>query len=90
MRCAGHVARTGAIGKVYKFWSENLTGRDHAEDLRVDGKIILELILDKYGGRCELDAAGSWQGPAASCCEHDNRPSGSIKGGELHDQPTDS
>jgi hypothetical protein len=31
------------------FLSENLKGRDHSEDLGVDGKIILE----------ELDASGS-------------------------------
>jgi len=24
------------------FWSENLKGKDHAEDLDVDGRIILE------------------------------------------------
>jgi hypothetical protein len=24
-----------------KFWSENLKGRDHSEDLGVDGRIIL-------------------------------------------------
>jgi hypothetical protein len=30
-----------------KFWSENLKGRDHVDDLDVDGRIILELILGK-------------------------------------------
>jgi hypothetical protein len=30
-----------------KFWSENLKGRDHSEDLRVDGRIILEWVLGK-------------------------------------------
>jgi hypothetical protein len=34
-----------------KFWSENLKGKDHSEDLDVDGKIILEWILGKYGGQ---------------------------------------
>jgi hypothetical protein len=29
------------------FWLENLTGRDHLEDLGVDGKIILEWIVGK-------------------------------------------
>jgi hypothetical protein len=29
------------------FWLENLMGRDHLEDLGVDGKIILEWILRK-------------------------------------------
>jgi hypothetical protein len=30
-----------------KFWSESLEGWDHAEDLYVDVKIILEWILGK-------------------------------------------
>jgi len=30
-----------------KFWSVNLKGRDHSEDLWVDGRIILEQILRK-------------------------------------------
>jgi hypothetical protein len=30
------------------FWLENLKGRDHLEDLGVDGDIILEWILGKY------------------------------------------
>jgi hypothetical protein len=30
-----------------KFWPENLTVRDHSEDLAADGKIILEWILEK-------------------------------------------
>jgi hypothetical protein len=33
------------------FWSENLKGRDYSKDLGVDGKIILEWILGKYGGK---------------------------------------
>jgi len=42
-----------------EFWSERLKGRDYAEDLGVDGKIILEWILGKYGRRCGLDSSGS-------------------------------
>jgi hypothetical protein len=34
-----------------KFWSENLNGKDHSEDLGVDAKIILKYILGKYGGK---------------------------------------
>jgi hypothetical protein len=30
---------------------ENLKGRDRSEDLGVDGRIILEWILGKYGGK---------------------------------------
>jgi hypothetical protein len=33
-----------------KFRSENLKGKDHSEDLDIDGKIISEWILGKYGG----------------------------------------
>jgi hypothetical protein len=32
------------------FWLENLKGRDHSEDIEVDGRIILEWILGKKGG----------------------------------------
>jgi hypothetical protein len=32
---------------VYKiFWSENLKERDHSEDLVVDGRILLEWIME--------------------------------------------
>jgi len=27
-----------------KFWSKNVKGRDHLEDIRVDGKITLDLM----------------------------------------------
>jgi hypothetical protein len=37
---------------------------------------------------CELDSSGSGQGPMAGSCEHDNEPSGSIKGGEFLDHPS--
>jgi hypothetical protein len=33
--------------KIIKFWSENLKGRDHSEDLGVDGKIISDLTVTK-------------------------------------------
>jgi hypothetical protein len=33
-----------------KFWSENLKGKGHSADSGIDGKIILEWILSKYGG----------------------------------------
>jgi hypothetical protein len=37
VRLAGHVVRMGD-----EKWSENLKGGDHAEDLRMDGRIKLE------------------------------------------------
>jgi len=32
---------------IQKFWPENFKGRDHSEDLDVDGSIILQFILEK-------------------------------------------
>jgi hypothetical protein len=32
---------------VYKFWSENLKGRSHSEDIVIDGSIS-EWIVDKH------------------------------------------
>jgi hypothetical protein len=33
-----------------KFWLESLKGRDHSEDLGIDGRIILSRILGKCLG----------------------------------------
>jgi hypothetical protein len=34
-----------------RFWSENLKGTDHLEELGRDGKILLKWILGKLGGK---------------------------------------
>jgi hypothetical protein len=44
---AGHVARMGAMRNAML---ENLKGRDHSEDLGVDGRILLKRIIRKRGG----------------------------------------
>jgi len=31
------------------FWLEDLEGKDHSEDVGIDGEIILEWILEKWG-----------------------------------------
>jgi hypothetical protein len=46
MRWAEYVARVGQMNE-YNILSENLKGRDLAEDVGIDGKIILEWILGK-------------------------------------------
>jgi hypothetical protein len=51
MRGAGHVACIGGMRNLFKILSENLKRRDHAEDLCVGGKVILEYISGKLDGR---------------------------------------
>jgi hypothetical protein len=48
MRWERHIAEKGSREMHTKFWSENLNGRDNSEDL---GRITLEWILGKYGGK---------------------------------------
>jgi hypothetical protein len=50
IRWAGYVERMEKLENG-EFWSEHLKGMDHSEDLGVDGKIILEWILEKCGGK---------------------------------------
>jgi hypothetical protein len=38
----GHAAHMGEMRRCTKFWSQNLKGRDHMEDLGEDGRIVLE------------------------------------------------
>jgi hypothetical protein len=54
-----------------EFWSQNYKGRDHFEDLHVDGEEV---------GRCGLDSSGSQQGSVTASCKHVNEPSDSING----------
>jgi hypothetical protein len=37
----------GDMRNAYKFWSENLKGRNHMEDLGIGRRIILEWIFEK-------------------------------------------
>jgi hypothetical protein len=55
-----------------KFWSENLTGGYNLGDIGVDGRIILQWILEKNAVKMGLS-------PVVDFCEHGNEPLGSIK-----------
>jgi hypothetical protein len=64
--------------------------RNHLEDLGVDGRIILEWTLKKYGEK--LWTGFIWlrrESRVASSCEHGNEPSGFTKHGEFPDQLRD-
>jgi hypothetical protein len=41
IRWSGQVARMGKMKMHTVFWSENLKGRDHSEDLGVDERLII-------------------------------------------------
>jgi hypothetical protein len=62
MRWVGHVAHMGEMRNVYVTLVGSLKGRDHAEDLGVDGKIILEFILGKQGGKVFTGFIWPWIG----------------------------
>jgi hypothetical protein len=36
------------------FWSVNLKGRSHSEDLGIDGRIMLEWRFGEYEGRLQI------------------------------------
>jgi hypothetical protein len=55
------------------------------EVLGVDGREISVWILEKYGGKCELDASDSGQEPVACSCKHGHELSGYVKGGGFLD-----
>jgi hypothetical protein len=52
-----HVLETGEVHT--GFWWDNLRGRDHLEDLDVDGRIIFKWIFRKWDGGDGLDSCGS-------------------------------
>jgi hypothetical protein len=47
-----------------KFWSEDPKEINHSEDLRIDRRIILELILGKWGGKFRTECI--WFGIGSS------------------------
>jgi len=51
MRWAGHVALMGEIRNRYSILFGKHEGRDHLGHLAIDGKIMLEGILEKWGER---------------------------------------
>jgi hypothetical protein len=43
-----HVALMEVVRNANKFWLENLKGRVHSKNQDVNGKLILEWILEKW------------------------------------------
>jgi hypothetical protein len=70
----GAYTTRGRLKMNTEFWSGNLNGRDHFEDLDIDGREVLEWFLKKQNGNV-------WAG--FFCCEHDSELSNSVKGGQF-------
>jgi hypothetical protein len=70
-----------------RFWWENTREGNHLEDPRIDGKVILKRIFDRWGGGGhKLHRAGSEDGQVTESCECSNEPPGSIKRGGFLDK----
>jgi hypothetical protein len=80
MRWAEHVARIGQ--RCIENFDGKAEGRDHLEDLRVDGEMILKRILKKANGRAWTILAGTVEGLTSGSYEHSNEQSRSIKRGK--------
>jgi hypothetical protein len=68
-----------------RFWVESPKGRDHSEDQSINGRIILEWILEILGGKLCTRFIWLSKQTSGGSCEHGNEPSGYIKGRELLD-----
>jgi hypothetical protein len=73
------------MGNAYNILVAKPEGKNHSEDLSVDGRKIIKSILRKMGRGCELDSTGSGWGLVAGCCEKSNEPSGFINVGGFLD-----
>jgi hypothetical protein len=62
----------------HKIQSITLKKNEHLVDLIVDRRIILELILKKWGVRVWNDSSGSGYGPVADPSEYSNKLSASV------------
>jgi hypothetical protein len=51
MKWAMHVACVGELRNHTKFLFANPEGKNHSEDVGVDGIILLEWIVEKQGGK---------------------------------------
>jgi hypothetical protein len=68
-----------------KFWLEYLNGRYPVEVLGVGGRIILEWILGKQGGKVWTAFIWLRIGTDGGSCEYGNEPLVSMKGTEFLD-----
>ena len=77
-RWVKRLARTKHTSNAYTYFLENLNERDNLQNLNVDVRIILKLIVEWLFG-CMMNSSDSGHGPVIGCCEHGNEQSFSNK-----------
>jgi hypothetical protein len=55
-----------------KLWSGNMKGRDHLEDLSIDGRLILKLILKRLDVRVQTGFIRFGRDLLLGCWVHSN------------------
>jgi len=56
--CRNNTFVVKRISVAVDLWLEDLKGRDHSEDLGVDGRIVLEWIFNFRSWRCRMGGSG--------------------------------
>jgi hypothetical protein len=73
----------GAMRNAYNTVVGKPEGKNHSEDLGVDGKIISEWILWTQDGKMRPGFIWLKIGTSGTSCEHGNEPQRSIRGGKF-------
>jgi hypothetical protein len=68
-----------------KFWSGNVKGRNHSDDIDVDGRIILEWILEKEVDELYTECIWLRIETSGGFFEKTNKASGNVKGWKFVD-----
>jgi hypothetical protein len=63
----------------YRVCWGDLMEKNHLEEQRVDGRIILKWIFKKWDGETCVYSSGSEKGQAVGICGSDNEPSAAVK-----------
>jgi hypothetical protein len=89
IRWAGNVARKGEMRNVFKICIGKPDGKRPLLRPRRRYEDNIRMDLVKRDGRMWTGFVWFRTGTMTGCCEHDNEPLGSAKGGYFHDQLND-
>lgn len=71
------LARSKQTSNAYTYLLENLNERDNLQNLSIDARIILKMIVE-WLCWCMLNSSDSGHRTVAGCCEHGHEHSFSI------------